>query len=115
MIEQLIDGVDDMMIKYFAHYLKAIIYQRLLPGKSGEPVLVSEVLLPTVEIRKLIRNQDLDPIYDLMRKDQHRTGTTVFNQSLMNALIKRKIELRTAFSSSPDPTELDQMLKKVGI
>ena len=101
--------------KRLSTYLKAIIHQRLAPGKQGQPVLIAEILLPTVEIRKLIQNQDLDPIYHLMRKDQHRTGMISLNQSLMNVLIKRKIELRTAFSMSPDPNELDQLLKRVGI
>ena len=96
-------------------HLKAIIHQRLIPGKLGQPVLIAEVLLPTAQIRKLIQNQDLDSIYDLMRKDQNKTGMVTLNQSLMNALIKRKIELRTAFSISPDPNELDHLLKKVGI
>lgn len=96
-------------------YLKAIIYQRLLPGLSGQPVLIAEVFLPTLEIRQLIKKQDLDSIHQLMRKDQHRTGMTSFNQSLLDALIKRKIELRTAFLASSDPKELDQLLKKVGI
>ena len=101
--------------KRLSAHLKAVIYQCLVPGKLGQPVLVSEILLPTVQIRKLIQNQDLYPIYDLMRQDQHRTGMVTLNQSLVNALIKRKIELRTAFSISPDPTELDHLLKKVGI
>ena len=101
--------------KRLSAYLKAVIHQRLVPGKLGQPILISEILLPTSQIRKLIQNQDLYPIYDLMRQDQHRTGMVTLNQSLVNALIKRKIELRTAFSISPDPTELDHLLKKVGI
>ena len=101
--------------KQLSTHLKAVIHQRLVPGKLGQPVLISEILLPTLEIRKLIQNQDLYPLYDLMRKDQHKTGMVTLNQSLMNALIKRKIELRNAFSISPDPNELDYLLKKVGI
>ena len=114
-IEQFLSDSDKTIANHLSHYLRAIIYQRLLPSKSGQPVLIAEILLPTPEIRQLIQKQDLNPIYHLIKKDQHRTGMTSFNQSLMNALIKRKIELRTAFANSHDPNELDQLLKKVGI
>ena len=108
-------GTSSWVAKRLSSHLKAIIHQRLVPGKLGQPILIAEILLPTMQIRKLIQNQDLAPIYDLMRKDQHRTGMITLNQSLMNALIKRKIEIRTAFSISSDPNELDILLKKVGI
>ena len=108
-------GSSSWIAKRLSKHLKAVIHQCLTPGKLGQPVLLAEILLPTMQIRKLIQDQDLDPIYDLMRKDQNRTGMVTLNQSLMNALIKRKIELRTAFSVSPDPNELDHLLKKVGI
>ena len=114
-IEQFLEGESALMARRLSTHLKAIIYQRLLPGKSGEPVLGTEILLSTQEIRKYIQNQDLAPIEDLIKKDQHTTGMISFNQSLMNLLIKRKIELRTAFSMSPNPQELDHLLKKVGI
>ncbi len=108
-------GSSSWVAKRLSTHLKAVIHQRLIPGKLGQPILIAEVLLPTMQIRKLIQDQDLHPIYDLMRKDQNRTGMVTLNQSLMNALIKRKTELRTAFSISPDPNELDHLLKKVGI
>ena len=37
------------------------------------------------------------------------------NQSLVNLIVKRKIDVRTAFSASPDPDQLDTLLKKAGI
>jgi twitching motility protein PilT len=37
------------------------------------------------------------------------------NQTLFQLLMKRKIEIKIAFDNSPNPEELDVMLKKVGI
>ncbi len=37
------------------------------------------------------------------------------NQSLFQAVIQRKIDIKTAFTVSPEPEKLDLMLKKAGI
>ena len=37
------------------------------------------------------------------------------NQSLIQKLIRRKIDVKTAFASSNDPDELDLQLKKMGL
>jgi twitching motility protein PilT len=46
---------------------------------------------------------------------QEKTGMITMNQSLMNLLLKRKIYVKTAFAASPEPEQLDGMLKKAGI
>jgi hypothetical protein len=37
------------------------------------------------------------------------------NQSILSAILKRKIEVRSGFEYSPDPEELDKMLKAAGV
>jgi twitching motility protein PilT len=95
--------------------LKAVINQRVLPGIAGRPVVAFELLLPTPEVRKAIREENFDGIAEALKKDQAKTGMITLNQSLMNLLVKRKVELKNAFEASPDPDELDQLLKKAGL
>jgi hypothetical protein len=44
-----------------------------------------------------------------------RAGMVTMNQSLMSLLLKRKIDMKIGFEASPDPEELDQMLRKAGV
>lgn len=93
--------------------LQGVIAQRLLP--SGETrVAAYEVLLFPPSIRNLVRENKLHQIYGMMQVGQDKSGMRTMNQSLVSLLMRRKIELRSAFEYSNDPEELDQMLKKAG-
>lgn len=95
--------------------LQAVISQRLLPSLQGGRVAAMEFMLMTTSIRNLIRDNKLHQVPAMMQVGQERTGMITMNQSLVNLLIKRKIDVRTAFGASPDPDQLDGMLKKAGI
>ena len=102
---------------YKAHvlstHLRALIDQRLIPGIDGEPKLAFELLLPTPEIRKFIKENNLDPVSEIINKGE--SPIISLNQSILNLIIKRKIELKYAFSISSDPENLDRLLKKAGV
>ena len=51
----------------------------------------------------------------MMQVGQEKSGMITMNQSLVSLIVKRKIDVRTAFSASADPDQLDSMLKKAGI
>lgn len=95
--------------------LQAVISQRLLPSLQGGRVAAIEFLLMTTNIRNLVRENKLHQVQSMMQVGQDKSGMVTMNQSLMNLLIKRKIDLKTAFSASPDPEQLDQLMKKAGI
>ncbi len=95
--------------------LQAVISQRLLPSLQGGRVAAIEFMLMTTSIRNLIREGKLHQVPAMMQVGQERTGMVTMNQSLMGLLIKRKIDVKTAFASSPDPDQLDGMLKRAGI
>lgn len=95
--------------------LQAVVSQRLIPKIGGGVVGAYEVLLMTPSIRNLIRENKLHQIYGMMQVGQGSTGMCTLNQSLFNLVVKRKIEVKSAFEESPDVEELDKMLKKVGI
>ena len=47
--------------------------------------------------------------------DNKRFSVENYRDKLYQEVMKRKIEIKTAFDASPAPEELDSMLKKVGI
>lgn len=95
--------------------LQAVISQRLLPSLQGGRVVAVEFLLMTPSIRNLVRENKLHQIASMMQVGQENTGMVTMNQSLVNLLVKRKIDLKTAFAASPEPEQLDMLLKKAGI
>ena len=95
--------------------LQAVISQRLLPSLQGGRVAAIEFMLMTTSIRNLIREGKLHQVQGMMQVGQDRSGMVTMNQSLMNLLVKRKIDTKTAFGASPDPDQLDSMLKRAGI
>lgn len=95
--------------------IQGIVSQQLLPGVDGGLVCAAEVLIPTPGIRNLIRENKMHQIYGQMQVGQNKTGMVTMNQSLMQLLMRRKVDMKVAFEASPDPEELDSMLKKAGI
>jgi twitching motility protein PilT len=95
--------------------LQAVISQRLLPCLQGGRVAAYEFMLMTPSIRNLIREGKLHQVQAMMQVGQEKSGMMTMNQSLMNLLVKRKIDLKEAFGASPEPEQLDIMLKKAGV
>lgn len=95
--------------------LNSVISQRLIPGKKGGVALALEILVLNSSIRNLIRENKLHQVYGMMQIGQDKSGMTTLNQSLLQLVLKRKIEVRTAFTFSADPEELDKMLKAAGV
>ncbi len=95
--------------------LQGVISQRLLPAVQGGRVAAVEFLAMTAPIRNLIRENKLHQVASMMQVGQDKSGMVTMNQSLMSLLVRRKVDLKTAFAASPEPEVLDQMLKKAGI
>jgi twitching motility protein PilT len=98
-----------------ASTLQGVISQRLLPSLQGGRVAAIEFMLMTTGIRNLVRENKMHQIPAMMQVGQERSGMMTMNQSLISLIVKRKIDVRTAFSASTDPDQLDSMLKKAGI
>ena len=95
--------------------LQAVISQRLIPQIGGGMVAAVEVLMLSPGIRNLIRENKLHQIYGMMQVGQAKSHMLTLNQSLLNLILKRKIDMKNAFEESPDIEELDHMMKKAGI
>jgi len=91
--------------------LQGIISQRLLPKIGGGRVLAYELLIPNTAIRNLIRENKLQQIYSLMQSGQVETGMQTMNQSLYRLYKMGQITLEDALEASPDPKELERMLR----
>ena len=95
--------------------LKGVVSQKLVQGVDGKLFPVTEVLLLNPSIANLIRENKLHQMYGMMQVGQEKSGMMTMNQSIMKALLRRKIEMKEAFAASPDPEELDSLLRKAGI
>ena len=91
--------------------LQAVISQRLLPKIGGGRVLAYELLIPNTAVRNLIRENKLQQIYSIMQSGQAETGMQTMNQSLYKLYKQGLITLEDALEASPDPRELERMLK----
>lgn len=95
--------------------LQGIVAQQLIPTTTGDLALAVEILIPNQGIRNLIRENKLHQVMSMMQTGQAQSGMITMNQSIMNLLVTRKIDMKHAFRASPDPDELDSMLRKAGI
>lgn len=87
--------------------LQAIVSQQLIP-RSYEPgrTVACEVLLPTVAIRNLIREDKIHQIYSSMQSGQDVTGMQTMNQSLFSLVRTGMLSKEDALSYSHIPDEL---------
>jgi twitching motility protein PilT len=95
--------------------LQAVIGQRLVWGVQGQSDLALEILVNAPEVRAAIADDDLTKLDEIMRTSGEKTGMRTLNQSLLQNVIRRKIDIKSAFENSSEPAELDQLLSKVGI
>ncbi len=105
----------DRVRTQLAMTLNAIICQRLLPSIKGGQVAAMEILIMSPNIRNLIREGKLHQVYGMMQVGQDKSGMTTLNQALVQLVLKRKIDVRSAFMNSADPEELDKLLKTAGV
>ena len=54
-------------------------------------------------------------LYKLKMTEFAKDGYSSFNQSLIQKLIRRKLDVQTAFAASEEPDQLDEQLKKLGL
>ena len=94
-----------------AFTLQAIMSQQLIPRSDGSGrVMACEVLLPTLAIRNLIREDKLHQVYSLMQTGQDDTGMQTLNQSLTSLVRQGAISRQDAVDYSNMPEELQKMI-----
>ena len=87
----------------------------LVPGLEEPWAMASDFVLATDPGRQHLLQEKWSDLKEHMQSSGERTQMRSFNQSLVQLLTKRKVDLKVAFEHSPDPENLDHLLKKVGL
>lgn len=113
-------GQQTSLSKRFHQVLNCVCYQKVVGLKEGA---VHEFLVTSPAVKeKLIHSNDLTDfkpsfgtsISGSLSEEQKKHYQSL-NQSIVQALIKRRIDVKTAFKMSNDPDDLDQILKRMGL
>ena len=92
--------------------LKAIISQRLIPGKSDELVPAVEIMLNQGLVRELILKGEITKIKDVMEQN-NSLGMCTFDQSLLAHYKNGLITEETAMTNSDRPSDLKIKLQQI--
>ena len=94
--------------------LQACVSQTLIP-KSYEPgrVMACEVMVTTMAIRNLIREDKIHQIYSAMQTGQEETGMQTMNQSIISLVKQGVLSKSDAAENSPVPEEMVKLLMSV--
>lgn len=98
-----------------AEVMELALCQISMKGTANEVVHAYEVLLMKEQIRQLVQVENLSEIESLLKSAPENSGLMSLNQALLQNLVRRKIDIKTAFEFTRDPDSLDALLKKVGI
>lgn len=91
--------------------LQAVISQALLPKADGKGrAMACEVLIPTMAIRNLIREEKIHQIYSAMQTGQGETGMQTMNQHLLSLIRAGAITRDAGIEFSNFPEELLKQL-----
>ena len=75
--------------------------------------LATEVMIPNMAVRNLIREDKIHQIYSSMQSGQEESGMTTMNQSLALLVKQGVLSKQDAIEHSPVPEELHKLLLTV--
>ncbi|MBI2712032.1 MAG: PilT/PilU family type 4a pilus ATPase [Bdellovibrio sp.] len=94
--------------------LQAVVSQMLIPKSSGGGrCMACEVMIPTMGIRNLIREDKIHQIYSAMQTGQEASGMQTMNQSLVALVKDGSLSKQDAIDNSSLPEELSKSLAGV--
>lgn len=82
---------------------------------AQEPDRAFEIALLSSDSKKLLAQENIEEFLKKLEASEDKSGFVSLNQSLLQLLIRRKIDVKRAFETSQDPEAFDRLLKKVGI
>lgn len=100
---------------YFHDYFRGAVGQILVPAREGGRLPCFEICVSTPAIREILEKKELGNLEKIMAQSGESTGMRSLNQSLLQMVLRRKVDMKVAFQYSRKPEELDQMLNKAGI
>ena len=94
--------------------LQAVLSQQLIPKSfGGGRCMAAEIMIPSMSIRSLIREDKIHQIYSAMQAGQDDTGMQTMNQSLVALVKEGKLSKNDAMENSFMADELIRMLSTV--
>jgi twitching motility protein PilT len=95
--------------------LVGILSQQLIPKSNGQGgrCMAAEILIPTMGIRNLIREDKMHQIYSSMQAGQDDTGMQTMNQSLVMHVRNGFLSKEDAIEQSTAQDEIIKMLATV--
>jgi twitching motility protein PilT len=94
--------------------LQAIMSQVLVPKSYGPGrAMACEIMVPTMAIRNLIREDKIHQIYSMMQAGQGETGMITMNQSLLGLVRSGVLSKQDAYENSPLPEEIQKVLQTI--
>jgi Tfp pilus assembly pilus retraction ATPase PilT len=112
-LNKLISDLDINLCQRLFNVLNGIVVQKLV-GLNYQPC--SEILIikdsHKSTIQALLNNKTLGSSH---LQHEFKDSYQSFNQAIVQKLIRRKIDVQSAFESSDDPESLDATLKKMGL
>jgi twitching motility protein PilT len=93
--------------------LEGILCQALIPRTTGSGrSMAMEILIPTMAIRNLIREDKIHQIYSSMQTGQDKYGMQTFNQSLSQLVLTKQISIQDALAKSSNAEELQDLVQR---
>ncbi len=107
---QLTSEKDMALWQRFIRQLSSILNQKIVGLNEGS---VHEILVLKDQGKQAL----LDFLFSAVSKKELESHNYYqsYNQSIVQAIVRRRFDIKSAFSVSVDPDELDQMLKKMGL
>ena len=93
--------------------LEGILCQTLIPrmNNSGRSMAM-EILIPTMAVRNLIREDKIHQIYSSMQTGQEKYGMQTLNQSLAHLVLTQQISQEDALNKSSSHDELLDLIRR---
>ena len=96
----------------FCDQLSSVLFQKRAGLQQGT---VQEILVLKKKDQQDLMKNDLGHYPKSWMSTNEEVNYLSLNQSLIQALVRRRIDIKTAFLLTSDPDELDRLLKKMGI
>lgn len=108
-------SVDSSLWCRFVEQISTVLNQRIVGLSEGS---IQEILVFKKNQKKAlfdIQQMNIDPKRALKNEIEELNHYQSLNQSILQAIVRRRFDVKTAFSVSDNPDELDQQLKKIGL
>lgn len=113
-LEQIISqiGFQSNLARRFYQVLKSICYQKIIGVKEGA---VHEFFVAQADFKESLFKMSFSELKKQQDSESFKKYFQSLNQSIIQALVRRRIDVKAAFAASDAPDELDAKLKRMGL